>query len=225
MRGYKIKDTVVILLIIALGLFISMLFSSCEKYEVIYPTPCDGNCGTNFDVIYQGQPIQSTNGYYEIQWAGLNYFQIKGQLSELRDDYVINDVPLVEVTYDSDYWIITDSVTYQTPMYSVLGWFNDATLSTPVTFDNYTYTIGTLFSQHEPLNIVGYQYPKYADSESPYFETLMGSYSKYNYQPVQNIVLDNEMVGDTINVFIETEFNTDVGESEIVTNQIKVIVI
>jgi hypothetical protein len=33
------------------------------------------------------------------------------------------------------------------------------------------------------------------------------------------------MIGDTINIFIETEFNTDIGESETVTNQIKVIVI
>ena len=221
----KLKDLIVILLIIALGLFVSMLFASCEKYEVIYPTPCDGNCDTDFEIIYEGLPIQSTNGYYEVEWNGLNYFQIRGQLSELRDDYVLNGVPLIETRYDSDYWIITDSVRYQTPMYSYLGWFNESTLSNPVTFNNYSYTIGTLFAQHEPLNVVGYQYPHDLCVECPYAETLLGSYSKYNYTPTQNVFLDNEMVGDTINIFIETEFNTDVGESETVENQIKVIII
>ena len=33
------------------------------------------------------------------------------------------------------------------------------------------------------------------------------------------------MIGDTINIFIETTFNTDVGEREIVENNIKVIII
>jgi hypothetical protein len=33
------------------------------------------------------------------------------------------------------------------------------------------------------------------------------------------------MVGDTINVFIETIFNTDVGEREIITDNIKIIII
>ena len=209
----------------ALGLFASLSFFSCEKYEVIYPTPCDGNCNASFEVVYEGLPIQDINGFYEVEWNGLNYFQIKGQLSELREDYVLNGVPLIETRYDSDYWIITDSVTYQTPIYSYLGWFNESTLSTPITFNNYVYTIGTLFSQHEPLNVAGYQYPYNLCVECPYAETLLGSYSKYNYTPTQNIFLDDEMIGDTINIFIETEFNTDVGESETVTNQIKVIII
>ena len=91
----KLKDSVVILLIIALGLFVSMLFASCEKYEVIYPTPCDGNCDTDFEIIYEGLPIQSTNGYYEVEWDGLNYFQIKGSLTELNDQYVNNGIPLI----------------------------------------------------------------------------------------------------------------------------------
>ena len=62
-------------------------------------------------------------------------------------------------------------------------------------------------------------------TDCPYSETLVGSYSKYTYTPTQNIFLDNEMIGDTINIFIETTFNTDVGEREIVENNIKVIII
>jgi|TARA_R110000796_G_scaffold209057_1_gene325407 hypothetical protein len=215
------KKTILALIVLVIVL---CLHPSCTK-QTIYATACNGNCDTEFEVVYQGLPLQSINGYYEIKWDGLNYFQIKGQLSELNDEYVINGVPLVEVKYDSDYWILTDSIQFQTPMYSYLGWFNDATFNTPITFDNYTYTIGNILNQHSPLNVVGYQYPKNLCVDCPYTESLLGSYSKYNYKPTQNILLDNEMIGDTINIFIETEFNTDIGESETVTNQIKVIVI
>ena len=33
------------------------------------------------------------------------------------------------------------------------------------------------------------------------------------------------MVGDTINIFIETQFNTDMGQTEIIENKISVIVL
>ena len=33
------------------------------------------------------------------------------------------------------------------------------------------------------------------------------------------------MVGDTINIFIETQFNTDLGENEIIKDHIKVIIL
>ena len=61
------------------------------------------------------------------------------------------------------------------------------------------------------------------------------AYSKYNYEPTQNFLLDNEMIGDTINLFIETVFNTEQGmiyhgantkvPGDIIQTQIKVIVI
>ena len=72
-------------------------------------------------------------------------------------------------------------------------------------------------------------------TECPYAPTLVGTYSKYNYNPTQNLLLDNEMIGDTINIFIETVFNTEGGiwyhghsspvPKETITNQIKVIII
>ena len=225
MRGYKLKDTITILLIIALGLFISMLFSSCQK-ENIDQTPCDGNCDTHYEIVYENITDSiNSDGYYIIEFNGLEYFQIKGQLTELNNQYIINGVPLIEAKFDSDYWVVFENLNFSTPMYSYLGWFNSSTLNTPIPFGSYTYTMNELIDIHPPLNIVGYQIPKYMCTDCPYSETLVGSYSKYNYTPTQNVFLDDEMVGDTINIFIETTFNTDMGESETISDQLKVIII
>ena len=58
---------------------------------------------------------------------------------------------------------------------------------------------------------------------------------RYNYHPTQNVLLDDEMVGDEINIFIETVFNTEGGPSIydsnndspnlVIKKEIKVIVI
>jgi hypothetical protein len=222
-------------ILLFLGLILSLIFApSCTKQK--FPSPCNGDCETNYWVVYKNEIINpNSNGYYEVEWDGLNYFQVKGSLSELDDRYVVNEVPLIESKYDSDYWVVFDSITFQTPMYSYLGWFSDQGLSTPIPMGSYVYTINDLISIHPPLNIVGYQIPKHFCTTCPYAPTILGTYSKYNYNPTQNIFLDNEMIGDTINIFIETTFNTEGGPSiydpnstspkEIIETQIKVIVI
>ena len=75
-----------------------------------------------------------------------------------------------------------------------------------------------------PLNIAGYQIQKNFCWECPYAETLLGTYSKYNYNPRQQFYLDNEMIGDTLQVFTKTLFNSDVGERIEVENKFKIIV-
>lgn len=201
-----------------------LLFSSCNK-EKIYETPCNGDCDTSYEVLYKNSPISpNSNGHYEIDWDGLNYFQIEGQLSELKDTYVINGVPLIEANFDSDYWIVFDTLQFQIPMYSYLGWFNDQGLNHPISIDTFTLTLSNLIDLHPPTNVAGYQIPKYFCIECPYAPTLLGSHSKYTYTPKQNFLLDNEMIGDTINVFIETVFNSDVGNREVIEDQLKIIV-
>jgi hypothetical protein len=218
-----------------LSLSIISLFS-CTK-ETIHQDVCiNGNCDATYTIIYKGNEIlPNTNGHYEIDWDGLNYFQIEGHLSELNDQYVINGIPLIEANFDSDYWVVFDSIRFQTPMYSYLGWFNNSSLNTPIPFGNYTYTLNDLISLHPPYNIAGYQLPKHFCTDCPYAPTIVGSHSRYNYNPKQNILLDNEMVGDTINIFIESVFNTEQGmqyhghntpvPGETIQTQIKVIVI
>ena len=133
-----------------LSLSIISLFS-CTKYETIYPTPCDGNCDANFTIVYEGITDSiDINGYHIIEFNGLNYFQVKGQLSELNEQYVVNDVPLIETRFDSDYWVVFDSIYFTTPMYSYLGWFNDQGLNTPIPIGSYTYTMIDLIGFHPP---------------------------------------------------------------------------
>ena len=110
-------------------------------------------------------------------------------------------------------------------MYSYLGWFNNQSLNTPISFASYTYTMTDLISLHPPTNIAGYQIPQHLCLDCPSSSTLLGTHSKHTYTPTQNIILDNEMIGDTLNIFVETIFNTDIGEKEVVENHIKIIII
>ena len=223
-------------ILLFLGLILSLIFApSCTKQSPYY-SPCDGDCDAIYTIVYQNREIfPNGNGYYEVKWDGLNYFQVKGQLTLLREQYIINDVPLVEANFDSDYWVVFDSIMFQTPMYSYLGWFNNNSLNTPIPFGTYTYTMTDLIDLHPPLNIVGYQVPRHFCIDCPYAPTIVGTHSKYNYNPTQNIMLDDEMIGDTINLFVETVFNTEGGvwyhgydapvPKETIETQIKVIII
>ena len=42
----------------------------------------------------------------------------------------------------------------------------------------------------------------------------LGTYSRYTYEPRQQIFFDKAMVGDTAKVFIKTTFNTDLGPTQ-----------
>ena len=57
---------------------ISFFVNSCvNKIENEYPYPCVGNCSTNYKVVYLGDTLtQNQNGIWEIEYAGLNYFQV-----------------------------------------------------------------------------------------------------------------------------------------------------
>ena len=188
---------------------ILLLCSSCYKYSKIWPILCPtGDCEAFYDVVYKNQSISpNANGHYEIEWDGLNYFQLKGQLTELHPDYTMNGVPSIDCRFDSDYWVLFDTISFSIPMYSYLGWFNDQSMNTPISIGNYTYTMNDLINLHPPYNIAGYQVPKHFCHDCPYAPTIVGTHSRYTYYPTQNFLLDDEMVGDTINLFVETIFN------------------
>ena len=206
-------------------LLISFISLSCKKSENDYPLPCIGDCTTNYKVVYLGDTLtQNQSGIWEIEYAGLNYFQVSGKLSELNERYVVNGVPLIEANFDSDYWVLFDTLRFQIPMYSYLGWFNDQSMNTPISIGSYTYTMVNLIDLHPPLNIVGYQIPKYFCWECPYAPAIVGVHSKYNYRPTCNILLDDEMIGDTINLFIETIFNSDLGLRDSVKDNFKIVI-
>ncbi len=103
-------------------LLILLVLSSCNKEE-INQTPCMGDCETLYRILYKNQPVNINNGFYEIEWDDLDYFQIEGNLSTLNDQYVINDVPLIEAKFDSDYWVIMGLVRYQSTVGCVVFFF------------------------------------------------------------------------------------------------------
>ena len=205
--------------------FISLL-TSCSKEEITSPYPClDGNCDTFFEIDPLVSPgvYQDENGYWHIEHQGYNYFTIKGQLDELHPDYVVNGVPLIETIFDSNYWVWIDGITFTVPLYSVLSFFTDGDYTNPIPVGNLTYTIEDMAQNHPPLNIVGYQINKNQCLDCPYSSTLIGTYSKYSYNPQQQIFFDNQMVGDTAKVFIRTIFNSDVGPNVEVDKEFNII--
>ena len=210
------------LLILGFG----FLLASCSKEEIA-PYPClDGDCDALFYIDEQVQPnaYQDANGYWHIEYYGPKYFTIRGELDELNDHYVINGVPLIAVEYDSDYWVWINSITFTIPIYSVLSWFTNGDWSNPIPIGNMTYTLEDMAQNHAPLNIAGYQINKNFCWECPYAETLLGSYSKYNYNPRQMFYLDDEMVGDTLKIMTKTKFNSDIGPRIVKENEFKIIV-
>jgi hypothetical protein len=191
-------------------------FWACSPEGLIKPYPCiNGDCEAEFTINPLSQPnaYQDQNGYWHIKHMGVNYFTIDGKLDELHSDYIINGVPLVEVGYDSDYWVWIDNLHFTVPLYSFLGFFTGGGYLNPIPVGNLEYTLNDMAENHPPLNIVGYQINKHQCMDCPYSQTLFGTYSKYTHLPKQNIFFDNEMVGDTAKVYMKVIWNSDVGEN------------
>ena len=179
---------------------------ACNPEELTLPYPCLGDCDTEFiiDSLVSPGAYQDDNGYWHITYQGYNYFTIKGNISELHPHYIVNDVPLLETIFDSNYWIWIDNITFTVPLYSVLGYFTGGGFINPIPVGNLTYTIEDMANNFPPLNIVGYSYYPGSILEE------LGTKSNYNYTPQQQIFFDNEMVGDTAKIFIKTIFPTDI---------------
>ena len=189
-----------------------LIFSSCEKQD-LKPLPCpDGNCNYLFFIDTNiTKSFTDPNGYTHVQHGGVNYFTIQGYLEKLDPYYVVNGVPLIETQYDSDYWVIFDTIQWNIPTYSYMGWFTDRQFQVPFPIGNRTYTLTEVANGMPPLNIVGYSIQKNMCMDCPYTPTLLGTYSKYNYEPRQQVFFDSEMAGDTAQIFVRVLFNNDSG--------------
>lgn len=206
---------------ILLILFAATTLISCKKKD-IKPSVCSGGCNGNYIMPISSGTLQA-DGYWHVKYTSKQYFTVKGELSELNSSYIVNGVPLIEVSFDSDYWILFDTIQYTTPMYSYLGWFTNNQFNTPINIGGHTYTLKSVSDLHPPLNIAGYQINSHMCWTCPYTPTLLGTHSKYNYHPQQNFFFDNEMIGDTANIYIETIFNSDTGPRETQNTVLKVI--
>ena len=174
--------------------------------ELVLPYPCLEDCDTEFiiDPLVSPEAYLDNNGYWHITHQGFNYFNIKGNISELHPDYIVNGVPLLETIFDSNYWVWINNITFTVPLYSALGYFTGGGFTNPIPIGNLTYTIEDMANNFPPLNIVGYSYYPGSTIEE------LGTKSNYNYTPQQQIFFDNEMVGDTAKIFIKTIFPADI---------------
>lgn len=199
----------------------SFLLASCSEEEIITYPCLGGDCDNEFWIDTNVNPgsYLDEDGYWHVPHSGANYLTIEGQLSILSNDYLINGVPQLETVYDSNYWVWIDSITFTIPLYSLLGYFVNGDWNNPIPIGNLTYTLTEMANNHPPLNIVGYSINSNQCFDCPYSETLLGTYSKYNYNPRQQIFFDNEMVGDTAKVFIQTRYPEDI----IIEKQINLI--
>ena len=188
-------------------IFLLLILFSCsteEETSICYPQE---QCSAQFwiDPLVSPGVYEDENGYWHIEHQGYNYFTIKGQLSE-AELAEVNGVPLVETIFDSNYWVWINGITFTVPLYSVLGYFTGGGYNNPIPVGNLTYTIEEMAQTHPPLNIVGYQINPNQCLDCPYSPTLIGTRSKYNYTPQQQIFFDNQMKGDTAKIMIEARF-------------------
>ena len=206
-------------------ILVLLFLTSCSKEEISLSLCLDGNCEAFYQIDELVSPgvYQDTNGYWHIKYRGLNYFTIKGELDQLKPEYVVNKVPLIETIFDSDYWVWVNNITFTVPLYNVLGFFTNNNFTAPISVGNLSYTINDMAKNHPPLNIVGYQINKNQCMDCPYSPTLVGTYSKYTYKPKQQIFFSRQMVGDTAKVFVKTIFNSDIGDREEVETEFKII--
>ena len=203
------------------------LLTSCSREEIISPTTCvGGDCNAEFVINPLSQPNSylDERGYWHIFHEGINYFTIDGFLNDVNEEYKINGVSIIETGYDSDYWVWINNFQFTVPLYSFLGYFTGGGFNNPIPVGNVTYTIEDMAGVHPPLNIVGYQITKNMCLDCPYSPTLLGTYSKYTNRPKQNVFYDDEMVGDTINVFIKTKWAGEWDDAKVIKNyQLKII--
>jgi len=198
-------------------LIIATIFTltNCTKDNSLKkPYPCpDGSCDATFiiDTIQNRGSYIDNTGTWHIKYSGINYFRILGETDTLNRKYVINGIPLIEMGYDSNYFYIPRNITWTYPVYSFLGLFSNNNLSKAIPFGNKTYTIVQLTDIYYIENLAGYQINKKFHYEHPAASTMLQTYSKYDYQPTQQMVFFKEMIGDEAQVYIRVRWNSDLG--------------
>ena len=187
-----------------------IIFTSCEVEEIYTSrNPCKGGCDTHVSIDYEvnSNAYLDSNGYWHIEHWGPNYFTVKVHMTDLWERHVINGVPLTEAAFDSNYWVAFDDMKFTIPMYSPFGLYNPQ--GNPIPVGNKTYDISEIAQLMEPLNIAGYQITKNTCFDCPYSDRLFATYSRYTYEPQQQIYLDKRMIGDTLEIYVKATYNTE----------------
>jgi hypothetical protein len=209
------------------SLFISILFLfSCSENISKREVCLNGNCQADFWIDTQGHPgtYLDNNGVWHIKYAGLNYFTVKGNLSPLHPHYVINNVPLVETAFDSNFFYIPGNIIWTYPVYSYLGLWNSSQMNTPIPIGTQTYTFPALVNANIATinNLAGYSIQPHLNwyGNQSVLQSYFASYSKYTYTPQQSMVFFSDFIGKTATIYIEVGFGE--GES-VVKKELKIV--
>ena len=54
--------------------------------------------------------------------------------------------------------------------------------------------------------------------------TIQGLHNKYSYYSRRMVYINNSMIGDTVNIFMEFQWNTDLGETEVIKDSLKIVI-
>ncbi len=207
--------------------FISLLFFySCSEETLKSEVCLNGDCQADFWIDLQGHPgtYKDTNGIWHIKHVGLNYFTIKGNLSPLDPHYVINNVPLVETSFDSNFFYIPGNVIWTYPVYSYQGLWNSNQMNTPIPIGTQTYTFPALVNANIAVinNLAGYSIQPHLNwyGNQSVLQSYFASYSKYTYTPQQSMVFFSDFIGKAATIYIEVGFGE--GES-VVKKELKIV--
>lgn len=185
------------------------VFSSCTIESVPASACLDGSCDGIFWVDLNVNPgsYQDSEGAWHIKYSGRNYFTLKGITDELTSDYIINGVPLMETSYDSNFFFTPTNIQWTYPVYSFLGLFSNNTLTKAIPSRYITQTIPQyLSSVGDITNMVGYEMTSHTTFNKPYSSTLLQVYSKYNSHPQRSMIFLKSFVGKTADVYVRVMF-------------------
>lgn len=181
-------------------LFIPLLLSlfSCTKDETPQPSPCvECDLQVWVDTMVSPGAWRDANDYWHVPYNGYNYFTIEARMDDIDDRYKINGVPLVAVDWDSDYWVMFDSIGFKFKLFSPFGYVTGDGTRIPVGD-----TVITLRVNSQPTNIIGYVH---SPNRTGGVETR---YSTYTRKP---IMFTKELIGDTAIIYTKAVWNTDIG--------------
>ena len=207
---------------------ISSLFflASCSKEELPLEGVCiTGDCQAEWVIDTQNQPnaYKDDMNYWHVE-ASNKYFTIKGELDEIYEEYEVNGIPLVETTFDSDTWIWIEDITFKIPLYNPFREFFDEQFTRPLPIGERILKVCNLIQAGTVYNLAGYTFNEKWCGDCPYSGRVMGTYSSNTLNPQQSIHIDNRIKGDTIEVYMKTKFNYDLGDSEDVYRSLRIII-
>lgn len=193
-----------LLFILVLVLFVF----SCKKETS--NEPCI-DCSTEWWLSDKQHPgtEYGSDGYWHLKYSGLSYFQIEGKLSQLKPEFVVNGVPLIETTFDSDLWFVADTLAFKINLFSPFGDYSDRSFRYPIAKGSRTIWVT---DYDRPINSTGYTY-----------QDLNFVNSKYTYFPKCELFVNKDCIGDTMTIFMNTKWGEypDIIEKK---DQLKVII-